>query len=509
MAAAVGGAPAAPCRESRAKIISSGLWSLLDVGANLVFGTAIVFVLAHLIGPAEYGNVAIAMSVVGLVQVIVTDGLAPALIQRPSLSNRDYGTIFWANVLIGTSLGAMIWLGAPVAAAVFDAPDVTEVLRALSVYPILQSIAAIPAAKLMRELNFRPLAMAPVVACVVAGGTGLALGLGGYGVWALVAYYLLTAGARAAIVMTAARWLPQLRLERRVIAQNARFSLFAIATRAEAIANGRLSVLVAGLALGPEAAGLWRLAQQLNDALVSLTIQPVHQIALPAFARAGGDRSEIRVLYLKMTAAVASVAVPAALGAILLLPDFVAVVLGEQWEVSAGIGQIFLVSIVSISLLFLVPNALLSIDRPRDAWTYSLGHLLLNQALLIAAAPFGLVAAAVAYSVRLFLMLPYGYRFLHTHFRMPLRRWLLCVVPALSASALMMAIVWALRTRLAGFLERDRLLAFDAVAGATVYVLLLRVFWPRVIGDLCRMARPDLVARLSAMPIVGRLIVVS
>lgn len=501
--------PAAICRKSRAKIIASGLWSLLDVGVNLVFGTAIVFLLAHLVGPGEYGTVAIAMSVVGLVQVIVTDGLAAALIQRASLSDREFSTFFWANALIGAALGASIWLAAPGIAALFDAAGVTEVLRALSVYPVLQAIAAIPAAKLMRELNFRPLATAPVVACVVAGGAGLALGLAGYGVWALVAYYLLTAAARAAIVMIAARWLPRVGLDTRLIAASARFSGLAIATRAEAIANGRLSVLVAGLALGPEAAGLWRLAQQLNDALVSLTIQPVHQIALPAFARAKGNRDEIRVLYQKMSAAVATVAVPCALGAIVLLPDFVAVVLGEQWQASAGVAQIFLASLISISLLFLLPNALLSINRPHDAWRYSLGHLLLNQALLIAAAPFGLIAAAIAYTLRLYLMLPYGFGFLRAHFGMTLRGWLAGFAPALSASALMALIVWSLDSHLAGSLAREQVLVFDAVVGAGVYVLLLRVFWPRVIGDLCRMARPELVARLSAMPIVGRLIVVS
>lgn len=497
------------CRKSRAKIISSGLWSVLEVGVNLVFGTAIVFVLAHLIGPTEYGTAAIAMSVVGLVQIIVTEGLAAALIRRPSLTDCELSSFFWANVLIGVGLGTTIWLGAPLAAAAFDAAGVSGVLRALSVLPVLQAIAAIPAAKLMRELNFRPLAAAPMVACLVAGAVGLGLGFAGYGVWALVAYYLLTAAARAAIVLVAARWVPKLRLRTGIIAENARFSLLVIATRAEAVANGRLSVLIAGLVLGPEAAGLWRLAQQLNDALVSLTIVPVHQIALPAFARAKGNREEIRGLYLKMTGAVASIAVPCALGAILLMPEFVAVFLGAQWEASAGVAQIFLASMVSISLLFLVPNALLSIDRPQEAWHYALGHLVLNQALLLAAAPFGLFAAAIAYTARLYLILPYGFRFLRTHFRMPLRRWLGCVAPALSASALMMVIVWALDRHLVGVLDSGQLLAFSIVAGAASYVLLLRVFWPRVIGDLCRLARPELVARLSAMPVLGRLIVVS
>ena len=67
-------------------------------------GLVISVVLARLLAPEDFGQVAILTVFINLSQVIVESGLTTALIQRKDVSERDYNTVFIINVILAVSL---------------------------------------------------------------------------------------------------------------------------------------------------------------------------------------------------------------------------------------------------------------------------------------------------------------------------------------------------------------------------------------------------------------------
>src|SRR4029079_10598497 len=58
---------------------------------------------------------------------------------------------------------------------------------------------------------------------------------------------------------------------------------------------------------------------------------PVYEVLFPAFSRLGDDTRRIARSWLRANRVIAAISLPAMAGLIVVAPDFVQVVLGEQW----------------------------------------------------------------------------------------------------------------------------------------------------------------------------------
>ena len=79
-------------------------WMLAAQGATLAFGFVTSIVVARLLSPRNVGLATEAIVFVALALVLVDFGLGAAIVQRPSLSEDDKSTIFWAGMALGVGL---------------------------------------------------------------------------------------------------------------------------------------------------------------------------------------------------------------------------------------------------------------------------------------------------------------------------------------------------------------------------------------------------------------------
>lgn len=60
--------------------------------------TAFTFVLAAILGPHDFGLVALGLAFVELTQVLLEQGISTAIIQRPKLDEDHLHSAFWLNL---------------------------------------------------------------------------------------------------------------------------------------------------------------------------------------------------------------------------------------------------------------------------------------------------------------------------------------------------------------------------------------------------------------------------
>src|SRR2546422_4818949 len=89
----------------------------------------VLFLLARLLSPADFGVVGAAAVVMGFSAILSQLGVAPAIVQRRVLELRHEQAAFSASVGLSLILGAVLWLLAPEIAAGFRIPAVEPVLR--------------------------------------------------------------------------------------------------------------------------------------------------------------------------------------------------------------------------------------------------------------------------------------------------------------------------------------------------------------------------------------------
>ena len=166
----------------------SGLgWSYLATFIKALMSLLVLVILARLLEPVDFGLLAIAWIFVLFGLRVGQAFVGPAIIQRSELTERHIQAGFTLSLIAGVFLAVIIYLLAPLVGGFFNEARASRVLQALSVIFLINSIGNVPVHLLRRELRFRELMFADILAYSIGYGfMAVILAYQGYGVWALV-----------------------------------------------------------------------------------------------------------------------------------------------------------------------------------------------------------------------------------------------------------------------------------------------------------------------------------
>ena len=337
-------------------------------------GALFMFVLAAILGPRDFGVVAIALIYITLAHVFLEQGFSTALIQREDLEPEHLQAAFWLNlalcvVLVGITVAVSGWW-----AEVNGAPELREVLSVLSLMLVIEGLAIVPEAHLQRNAQFKRLAVLANAAALVGGVLGVVLALAGAGVWALVAQQLATGATALVLIWALSGWRPHLRFSRRHARDLLGFSAHVFAANLGGFVNRRSDALLVGVFFGPVVVGIYRLADRFVDLVLELTTRPVGMIALPLFSRIRAERDQLAgavETFLRVT----SVAAIPALLLVAACSDFLLAVIGSEWEVGADALKLLAAVGVGKAVIAFTGPLLFAVGRPafRAVMLWTLG----------------------------------------------------------------------------------------------------------------------------------------
>ncbi len=173
-------------------------WFYLSTVTLMVANLAYTATVSRLLSPAAFGLMAMANLVVLFTQFFARMGLASALVQKPDLSEDEIRASSTAGIAIGLACLGVVWILAPAVAALFRAPALPPILRALGVSFVFMGWSMTGLGLLRRQLRFRTMSvisMGTYVFGYLVVGVGLALL--GAGVWSLVAASVASTATQA------------------------------------------------------------------------------------------------------------------------------------------------------------------------------------------------------------------------------------------------------------------------------------------------------------------------
>ncbi|HEU4450251.1 MAG TPA: lipopolysaccharide biosynthesis protein [Gaiellaceae bacterium] len=349
--------------DERRTFLGALKWAFAMNWGQRALGALFTFVLAAILGPYDFGVVAIALVYIALAHVFLEQGFATAIIQRDDLESDHLDSAFWLNlvwclILAGVTVAVSGWW-----AEVNGAPVLQEVLSVLSLLLVIEGLNIVQQAYLQRKAEFKKLAIRTNVAALVGGVLGLALALAGAGVWSLVAQQLAMDATALVLIWILSPWRPGRRFSRRHARELLGFSTHVFVANFGGFVNRRADALLIGVFFGPAVVGVYRLADRFVDLLLDLTMRPVGLIALPLFSRLQRDRENLRAavetcLRVTLVAAVPALLVLAACG------DFLLGVMGSEW--SSGVDALKLLAVAGIgkAVISFTGPLLFAVGRP-------------------------------------------------------------------------------------------------------------------------------------------------
>ena len=328
------GAPDAPPPGSLRRSAASGVkWQ----ASSFLFGKlsvlATTLVLARLLVPEDFGLVALATVFITYADSFSDLGVAQALVYLPR--TRDIARAATASALgSGVLLAVAAFFGAPLIADLFDEPDVTPLIRLLSVSLLAGALSSVPEAVMRRDLQFRRLSLAAVLRSVTVGAVSIVLALMG-----LEAAALVWGTIAGALVYLVATWgllpdRPDARLWRATPA-----GLRAVLGYGLPAAGGLLlaklifdiDYLIVGRMLGAEALGYYTMAFRIPEMVIINVFYVLSSVTFPLYSRARSDPARLKRGYLSSIRIQTVYGVCAGLGLAAVAPVLVPVVIGPNW----------------------------------------------------------------------------------------------------------------------------------------------------------------------------------
>jgi len=306
-------------------------WTLLTYVMNRGITLAVTIILARLLSPADFGLVALALTIMFIFNIASGLGLANVLITERDLDKRVAGTLLTMMVVSGAIVALVVVAVAPAMAALFDEPNLEDVLAAVAPIILITSFTWFYDSLLQRELRFARRLVASITENAVYAAVALGLAIGGAGYWSLVGGQLAgaTAAATAFAVLATIRPRPAFhaKIARRAVSSGSGFLL----QTGFGFVQQNADFIIVGKMLGPTPLGLYSAAYRIGDLPYSAIADPVSRVTFPAFVRLHWAGKAVGENFVRATRIVIFVSAPIGILVSATAHPFVETILGEKW----------------------------------------------------------------------------------------------------------------------------------------------------------------------------------
>lgn len=402
-------------------------------------------IVARLLTPEDYGLVGMAAIYLGLITLLSEFGLGTAVLAVRELSDGQMTQLNGLAALLG--LGGLL---ASCAAAIplghfFHAPQLPLVVVAMSTTFLIASFKTVPLALLQRDLRFKALALIDMSQALAVAISMVAFAVAGFRYWTLVCGAVLGALISTAAVLKL-RHLPLAWPRPKSLARAMTVSADIVISRLCWYASANADFLTAGRILGKAALGFYSVAWTVASIPVDRVAALIGQVTPAFFAAVQNNPAALRRYVLGITEGLALITFPVGLGLALVARDFVLVVLGAKWQGTIAPLQLLAAYAAFRSITPLLPQVLqITGDSRFEMWRMVAAAVVMPTAFFVSAGRWGTVGLALTWVLVDPLLAFVLYRRVFSRIELPAKAYFVALWPALSATALMAAVVLAVR----------------------------------------------------------------
>lgn len=388
------------------------LFSFAEKYTVMLLGIVATMMLSRLLTPAEVGVYSLGAVLVALAQVVRDFGVGQYLIQEKQLDMVKLRAALATSLLVAWLLALLVLAASGPLASFYQEPRLRLVLQLLSINFVLIPFSALTMPMLRRQLRFRAIYAINAANSVTNLLVAVGLALLGYSymslVWAALAGSLASLLASLLLRPRELPWLPGRQGMRTVAAFGAYSTGGGLIDEAGVAAPD----LIIGKLIDIESLALFGKAQSVLNMFNQMITSAISPVVFPLFAaneRAGGQGGA-GPAYLRTVSYMTALSWPFFFFLACMALPLVKLLYGQQWIACVPLIRIMCLSSAVYSMFSMARYLLVATGKMRvqvgiDAWSG-----VLKVALLLAAAPFGLVAVAWAVVLALLLRSALSYR---------------------------------------------------------------------------------------------------
>lgn len=386
-------------RGMREKVLSGLAWTfgeqILAQGVSFVVSV----ILARLLMPEQYGVVTLVLVFINIANVFVVNGLGESLVQKKDADNKDFSTMFYVSIALSVALYGILFVSAPMIARIYKSPELTAVLRVLALKLPIAGINSIQNAYVQKHMQFRRYFFSTLGGTVLSGLAGIILAWQGFGVWALVAQYLVNSAVGTIVLFFTIEWKPGLQFSSDSACSLVRYGWKLTAASLINTIYSEMRSLIIGVRYSTEDLAYFNKGNQLPSLAITNINASIGKVIFPAMAQAGGDREQVKKLGRRAMKTTAYLVFPVMAGLMAVAEPLIRWLLTDKW--------IFCVPFLRLSCLYWACQpiqttnwqVIKAMGRSDLCFKLEIVKKIIGVAMVFASVPFGVYAIGLSNAV--------------------------------------------------------------------------------------------------------------
>ena len=134
----------------RHKTITGVIWTFFEQLFRVGIQTITTLILAWFLLPEDFGLMAMISIFFAIAQSLVDSGFSQALIRKKEVSQTDYSTAFYTNLVLGVLTYILLFVSAPFISSFYNEPQLVVLVRVVGLVVIINSFQLVQVADLTR-----------------------------------------------------------------------------------------------------------------------------------------------------------------------------------------------------------------------------------------------------------------------------------------------------------------------------------------------------------------------
>ena len=312
-------------------VITNFLWRFLERCGAQIVSLIVSIVLARLLEPSVYGTIALVTVFITILQVFVDSGMGTALIQKKDTDNIDFSTVFYFNLTASLFLYLLIYIAAPYISVFYNLPELTPVIRVLSITLIIAGIRNIQQAYVSRNMIFKKFFYATLSGTISSAVVGIYLAYTGYGIWALVWQHITNVALGTIVLWATVNWRPTLNFSVTKLKELFSFGWKMLVSALLDTTYNNLRSLIIGKVYTKEDLAFYDRGNLFPHTIVNNLNASIDSVLLPAMANNQDNKARVKAMTRRSISTSIYIIAPCMAGLAACAEPIIRLILTEKW----------------------------------------------------------------------------------------------------------------------------------------------------------------------------------
>ena len=313
------------------KTAHSLFWNATDKIGFQFIGLLVGIITARLLSPTDFGYIGALALFTILSNTLVESGFTAAMVRRQNNTLSEYSAAFYFNIALSILFYIGLYFSAPIIADYFKMPELVNLSRFLFIAIVINSLGIVQTIVLTKDLKFKTLSTANLIAVTLSGIITITLALNGFGYWAIAWQQITQVFFRVIILWIMSSWRPALHADFKVIKEIFAFSSFLLLTSIVGNCMRYIYNFIIGPNYSTQELGYYAQAYKFHLIPVTIISGTMTGVAYPVLSTLNGE-PERQILYLrKIIRITAFITFPIMIGLLVITESFVSVILSDKW----------------------------------------------------------------------------------------------------------------------------------------------------------------------------------